>query len=90
MRRDLAFVVDASRTYAGLEAAIRGAGVAELEAVAFFDEYVGPQAGPGKKSLALSLAFRSPERTLTAHEVEAFVAQIVQSAAAQCGAALRA
>jgi phenylalanyl-tRNA synthetase beta chain len=30
-----------------------------------FDVYRGPQAGPGRKSIAFSVAFPSPNRTLT-------------------------
>jgi phenylalanyl-tRNA synthetase beta chain len=87
--RDLAFVVDAGRSWTELEAAIRGAGVAELESVLFFDEYRGAQVGPGKKSLALTVAFRAPDRTLTAGEVDAFVERVVANARERTGAALR-
>jgi phenylalanyl-tRNA synthetase beta chain len=90
VRRDLAFVLDARRAYAELEAALRAAAPPELESVAFFDEYRGPQVGAGKKSVALSVAFRAPDRTLNSPEVDAFVERLVRSAAEQCGAALRA
>ncbi len=89
VRRDLAFVLDADRAYADLEAAIRASGVAGIESVEFFDEYRGAQIGPGKKSLALTVAFRSADRTLTTAEVDGFVERIVAAARERCGAALR-
>jgi len=90
VRRDLAFVVDAGLTWSELQTAIRGAGAAELESVGFFDEYRGAQIGPGKKSLALTVAFRASDRTLQAAEVDALVGRIVAAAGERCGAALRA
>jgi phenylalanyl-tRNA synthetase beta chain len=90
VRRDLAFVLGARRTYAELVAALRSAGVPELESVEFFDEYRGPQVSPGSKSLAVSVTFRSAERTLLSSEVDAFVERLVGSASEALGASLRA
>ena len=42
-----------------------------LEKFELFDLYTGPQAGEGKKSLALSFRYRSGEKTLTDSEVDA-------------------
>ena len=42
-----------------------------LESVRLFDEYQGDQVPAGKKSLAFSLRFRAPDRTLTADEIAA-------------------
>jgi phenylalanyl-tRNA synthetase beta chain len=89
VRRDFAFVVDAGRTWAELEGAIRGAGVAEVESIDFFDEYRGAQVGPGKKSLALTVAFRPATETFRPEQIEAMVARIVEAAADRCGATLR-
>lgn len=50
-----------------LETAKQAGGV-DLERVRIFDLYRGDQVGPGRKSLALSLSFRSSERTLTEAE----------------------
>jgi phenylalanyl-tRNA synthetase beta chain len=87
--RDLAFVLDETRTYAELEAALRGAAPRELEAVAFFDEFRGAQLGAGKKSLALTLTFRSDEGTLDGAAVDAWVAAVVKAAETALGATLR-
>ena len=46
-----------------------------------FDVYEGAQVGEGKKSLALRLSFRAPDRTLSDDEVNELRARII----AQCG-----
>ena len=50
-------------------AAVRSAGGAELEHVSLFDIYSGEQVGAGRRSLALALAFRAPDRTLADEDV---------------------
>jgi hypothetical protein len=60
---------------AEVEAALAAGAAAEgsglLEEVALFDVYTGEQAGEGNKSLAYTLRFRAPDRTLTDEEVTA-------------------
>ncbi len=86
--RDIALVVDAAttasevqKTLAKLARAAAGNAFA-LESVSAFDVYTGPGVPEGKKSLAFSLVFRSPERTLTDEEVNA-VFQKVQDEVAK-------
>ena len=86
--RDIALVVDAAtsasevqKTLAKLARAAAGNAFA-LESVSAFDVYTGPGVPEGKKSLAFSLVFRSPERTLTDDEVNA-VFQKVQDEVAK-------
>jgi phenylalanyl-tRNA synthetase beta chain len=50
--------------------AVRAGGGDLLREVSVFDLYHGDQVGEGRKSLALRLAFRAPDRTLTDEEVE--------------------
>jgi phenylalanyl-tRNA synthetase beta chain len=50
---------------------IEGLKIPNLEKVEIFDEFHDEQMGAGKKSLAYSLTFRSPDRTLTDSEVNA-------------------
>ena len=50
-----------------------------------FDVYRGEQIGPGKKSIALAVAFQSPERTLSDEDAARLREQIVVGA----GGALR-
>src|SRR5690606_31513516 len=67
--RDIALVV-ASETSAGtLESIIKQAGGKLLKDVKLFDLYEGDNVEEGKKSLALSLTYFDPERTLTDEEV---------------------
>ncbi|HEY0946948.1 MAG TPA: phenylalanine--tRNA ligase subunit beta [Opitutaceae bacterium] len=75
--RDLAVVVDAAtpaadvqKSLAKLARAAAGNAFA-LESVNVFDVYQGAGLPEGKKSLAFSLVFRSPDRTLTDDEVNA-------------------
>ncbi len=60
-----------------------------LEEVRLFDVYTGEQAGPGRKSLAYTLRFRAPDRTLTAEEATAARDAAVEEAARRVGAVLR-
>ena len=71
VNRDLAVVVPEPVEAAGLLATIQAAGGELLESVQAFDEYRGGQLPPGRKSVAFSMVFRSPERTLTDSEVDA-------------------
>jgi phenylalanyl-tRNA synthetase beta chain len=69
--RDLALVVDATtpaeevRQKLALAAQAAAAGAFAVEKVEVFDVYEGAGLPDGKKSLALSLVFRAPDRTLT-------------------------
>jgi len=62
-------VVDDDVLAAEVEAAVTEGGGDLLERVTLFDVYRGEQVGEGKKSLALRLDFRAPDRTLTDEEV---------------------
>ena len=66
----------------------RGAGPL-LEHVALFDVFEGPQIGEGRRSLAYSLRFRAPDRTLTDGEVLAARDAAVAQAGTDHGAVLR-
>ncbi len=63
--RDIAVLVDQSVPAGALVDAARTAGGKLLQRVDVFDVYTGKQVPAGKKSIALSLVFQSPERTLT-------------------------
>ena len=64
-RQDLAVVVDDDVEAGALVAAAHEAGGATLREARVFDVYRGDQVGPGRKSVALHLAFQAPDRTLT-------------------------
>ena len=60
-----------------------------LEDIRLFDLYTGEQTGAGRKSLAYTLRFRAPDRTLTVEETTALRDAAVAEAARQVGAVLR-
>ncbi len=70
--RDLALLVDGAVSHADIEAAVgKFKRKQYLARFHLFDVYTGDNLPAGKKSLAYSFAFQSPERTLTDPEVEA-------------------
>jgi phenylalanyl-tRNA synthetase beta chain len=86
---DIAVVVDEHVPFAEVEAAVRTGGGELLQRVTLFDLYRGEQVGQGRKSLALRLEFRAPDRTLTDEEV-AGVRAAVERELAELGGRLRA
>jgi phenylalanyl-tRNA synthetase beta chain len=79
VERDLALVVEEHVAAGTLLASITEAGGDLLETARAFDEYHGAQVPEGNKSIAFTLTFRSPERTLTDAEVEKVMAEIKQT-----------
>ena len=51
--------------------------------------YRGAQLLPGKKSVAFSLTFRNPDRTLSDDDVNPLMQKILAVCEAECGASLR-
>jgi len=86
---DVALVVDAAVPAAALAEALEDGGGALLDQVRLFDVYVGEQVGEGKRSLAYTLRFRAPDRTLTSEEANAARDAAVAVAVERHGAALR-
>ncbi|MDA3630277.1 phenylalanine--tRNA ligase subunit beta, partial [Saccharopolyspora sp. WRP15-2] len=86
---DIALVVDAKVAATDLIDAVRAGGGDLLEDVRLFDVYAGEQLGEGKKSLALALRFRAPDRTLKQEEATEARDAAVKSAADRLGATLR-
>jgi phenylalanyl-tRNA synthetase beta chain len=83
-------VVPAADVEAALASGVAASGPAQLlEDIRLFDVYTGEQAGEGSKSLAYTLRFRAPDRTLTAEEVSAARDAAVAEAARRTGAVLR-
>ncbi|MEO8745641.1 MAG: phenylalanine--tRNA ligase subunit beta [Candidatus Dormiibacterota bacterium] len=76
VERDLAVVVEEHVAAGSLLAAIREAGGDLLEMARAFDEYHGSQVQEGFKSIAFTLTFRSPERTLTDAEVDTVMTEM--------------
>jgi len=87
--RDLAIVLDASIPWQSVELAIREIELPYLVDLRVFDLYRGRELPEGSHSLALSLRYRSPDRTLTDEEIAAAQEQVVTILAARFGAELR-
>ena len=65
VRQDIAVSVPEEVAAGDLVAAAREAAGPELREIRVFDVYRGEQVGEGRKSVAFSVAFQSPERTLS-------------------------
>src|SRR5918996_956157 len=89
LRQDLAFVVDEDVLAGDLVAAAREAAGPELREARIFDVYRGDPIPAGKKSVALHVAFASPERTLSDDDGRVLRERIVAALADQFGAELR-
>jgi phenylalanyl-tRNA synthetase beta chain len=89
LRLDLAFVLDEGVPAGELMAAARSAAGEELREVRFLSDYRGEPIPAGKKSVAIAVAFQSPERTLTDEDAARLRTTIVQAFAEVFGAELR-
>ena len=87
--QDLAVVVSRDVSAAAVVATARKAGGKLIRDVHVFDVYEGDQVPPDKRSLALRVVIRSPERTLSEKDIAGVRAKIVGALARDCGAALR-
>ena len=87
--RDLSFVIKTDVPYAAVEQAIRAAGGAYLESVECIDVFAGKGIDKSSRSMAVSMAFRAPDRTLSSEEVAASVEQVIARLAQTLGAELR-
>ncbi|HEX6389629.1 MAG TPA: phenylalanine--tRNA ligase subunit beta [Solirubrobacteraceae bacterium] len=83
LRQDIAVVVDREQAAGDVLAAVRDAGGELLADARVFDVYEGEQVPDGKKSMAIALQFRAPDRTLTDEDVEPLRARIVEAVGGQ-------
>ncbi|MDX6402352.1 MAG: phenylalanyl-tRNA synthetase beta chain, partial [Gaiellaceae bacterium] len=90
IRQDLAFTVPEELTAGELVTAAREAAGPDLREMRAFDVYRGDQTGPGKKSIAFSVTFQSPDRTLTDEDAAELRNRIVGALESAFGAQLRA
>jgi phenylalanyl-tRNA synthetase beta chain len=90
VRQDLAFVVQDEVTAGELVTSAHEAAGPELREMRAFDVYRGGQVEPGKKSIAFSVTFQSPERTLTDQDAAELRSRVVSAVEQAFGAQLRA
>jgi phenylalanyl-tRNA synthetase beta chain len=88
--QDVALVVPAGVPAADVAAALAAGAGDLLEDLRLFDVYTGAQLGQDRKSLAYTLRFRAPDRTLTVAETTAARDAAVAEAAREVGAVPRA
>jgi len=89
VKEDLAVVVDGNVAAARVFDVVRKAGGALLSQVSLFDVFRGEQIGAGKKSLAFSVSYQAPDRTLTDAEATKVRERIVRALADELGGVLR-
>lgn len=89
-KEDFAFVVDVAVPAGDLVATARDAAGDLLEEARVFDVYQGEQVPRGKKSVALTVVLRAPDRTLTAEEILEVRNAVIVAAEKAYGALLRA
>ena len=88
-KRDIAIVVKDNVSYADIVSCIKKVGVNQLVDLTLFDIYKGEGIADGEKSLAVSLIFSDPEKTLEEAEIQACVDQVVSGLKSQLAATLR-
>jgi phenylalanyl-tRNA synthetase beta chain len=86
---DLSFDVAEEVNASTLLGTVRRAAGPDLERIELFDVFKGPVLGPGRKSLAMQLTFRSPTSTLTNEDVRTDRERIIASVADEMGGRLR-
>ncbi|MDP8991290.1 MAG: hypothetical protein M3N41_14565, partial [Acidobacteriota bacterium] len=87
--RDLSFVVKKDVGYSAIEQAIRAAAGPYLESVDCIDVFAGKSIEKDSRSMAVSMAFRAADRTLSSEEVAGAVEQVIARLAQSLGAELR-
>lgn len=89
MTRDIALVVNQETVSGALKEIILSAGAPLLKEVHVFDLYEGEKMEQGKKSIAFSLKYMAPERTLTDEEVTKVHEKVLKALEEKAGAILR-
>lgn len=87
--RDLAFIVDEKLPAGTILNNIVSNGGNLLKRCQLFDLYKGKSIEEGKKSVAFSLEFSSPSKTLTDQEIEPIISKIIEAVEIQFSAVIR-
>jgi phenylalanyl-tRNA synthetase beta chain len=89
VHRDIAVILPGDVPAAALMDAVRRGGGGLLERAEIFDVFTGEGVGPGRKSVAVRLVFRSPDSTLKDRQVNRAVDGILKVISAELGGKLR-
>ncbi|MFD2261506.1 phenylalanine--tRNA ligase subunit beta [Lacibacterium aquatile] len=89
VRRDFAFLVDASVEASVLLKAVKDADKGLIVDASLFDVYAGKGVPEGKKSVAVSITLQPTEKTLTDAEIEAVAAKVTADVVKVTGGSLR-
>ncbi len=87
--RDIAVLVDKSVPVGDLESTMIKASGALLDSIKLFDVYEGDRIPEGKKSVAFAIAFRAPDHSLTADEINKVFNKILKDLEYKNNAQLR-
>ena len=88
LERDFSFVLDEPVSSAQVIASIASLS-SLIESITPFDVFRGDKLGAGKKSITFSIAFRSPDKTLTENDVESTCTRILKTVEETFGGHLR-
>lgn len=89
VRRDLAIIIGNHVAFADVERVAKKHAGKRLTALRAFDVYEGESLGEGNRSLALSLFWQHPERTLNEEEVHSLFTGVIDALQEELGATLR-
>lgn len=89
IRRDVAVIVDEAIHADAIRTVIQASAGALLNELTVLSVYRGKQFEKGKKSIALGMQLQDTSRTLTDHDADAIVAQVVDHLARQLNATIR-
>ncbi|PXX90446.1 phenylalanine--tRNA ligase subunit beta [Marinobacter vulgaris] len=89
VRRDLAIIIGSDVGFADVERVAKKHAGGYLTALRAFDVYEGESLGEGNRSLALSLFWQHPERTLNEEEVHSLFNGVIEALREELGATLR-
>lgn len=89
VQRDLSLVLPKQIRADQIIARIKDIGGELVERVELFDVYQGEQVGPGMRSMAFSITYRSKEKTMNDQEVNELQAKLLQILNSEFGVAIR-
>ena len=87
--KDVAFIVDNETKSEDIEKVIRKSAGKRLISLKVFDVYTGANLGENKKSIAYTLTFNDPEKTLSDEEVLAVFNKVIEKVTNECNASVR-